>query len=249
MKRISSSGNTDDSRVKMRTEHGAKEVIQLNAGGVSGKPGATGDPVATNLENGADGQDGAVAIYIENADAQLTGPFATPFHLEISDFEVVDSNEDGIIEFGEEVTIRNIRVQNSGMSNLNRSDLGGTPSPSASLATVEGESTDWLVAPRAVHKIPKSISNGASVLIDGKFTFRVKRPKDSPPSEPLVVQHAFSLKGHMSGINRALVNFNTPRGVTLQHPIAMEKPKYLNCLTLGQETVITWKVIPSDQSC
>ena len=120
--------------------------------------------------------------------------------------------------------------------------VGGTPSPSASQVTVEGESTDWLVAPRTTHMVPRSILNGATVRIDGIFTFRVKRPKDIPTGRPFSVEDAFTLRGHMSGIDRAAPRFHSPRRITLQHPIEMSKPKFLRCLTIGQEAVFSWKV-------
>jgi hypothetical protein len=119
---------------------------------------------------------------------------------------------------------------------------GGTPSPSVSHVTVEGESTDWLVAPRVVHTVPCSIVNGATTRIDGIFTYRVKRPKESPGRLPLVVEDAFILRGHISGINRVIPEFHRPRKITLQHPVAMDAPKYLRCLTIGQEAIFSWNV-------
>jgi hypothetical protein len=38
------------------------------------------------------------------------------------DFEIVDENEDGILEFGENIVLRNIRVENSGIVDLEGSD-------------------------------------------------------------------------------------------------------------------------------
>jgi hypothetical protein len=35
--------------------------------------------------------------------------------LEVLDFDIVDANEDGVLEFGEEITLRKIRIKNSGL--------------------------------------------------------------------------------------------------------------------------------------
>ena len=161
------------------------------------------------------------------------------------DFEIVDENEDGILEFGENIVLRNIRVENSGIIFcLEMLTLGGTPSPSASEVTMVGESTDWLVAPATTHVVPRSILNGATVMIDGKFTFRVKRPKDATEGKPFSVDDAFRLKGHMSGIDRPIPEFHVPNKIKLEHPVEMSAPKFLRCLTVGQEAIFSWKVLP-----
>lgn len=107
---------------------------------------------------------------------------------------------------------------------------------------MEGESTEWLIAPRTIHQVPKSIVNGGTVRIDGKFTFRVKRPREVPVGRPFSVEDAFKLRGHMSGIDRTIPGFHSPKRITLQHPIEMSQLKFLKCLTLGQEAVFSWKV-------
>ena len=98
---------------------------------------------------------------------------------------------------------------------------------------MEGESTEWLIAPRTIHMVPKSILNGATVRIDGKFTFRVKRPRDIPVGRPFSVEDAFKLRGHMSGIDRAIPGFHSPRKITLQHPIEMSQTKVFTVFDSG----------------
>ena len=107
---------------------------------------------------------------------------------------------------------------------------------------MEGESTDWLVARRTTHVVPRSIMSGATVLIDGKFTFRVKRPKDATEGKPFSVNDAFQLRGHMSGIDRPVPAFHAANKVTLEHPVEISTPKFLRCLTVGQEAIFSWKV-------
>jgi hypothetical protein len=116
------------------------------------------------------------------------------------------------------------------------------PSPSASEVTMGGESTDWLIAPRTTHIVQRSTMNSATVMIDGKFTFRVKRPKDATEGKPFSVNDAFQLRGHMSGIDRPVPGFHSPQKVKLEHPVEMSTPKFLRCLTVGQEAIFSWKV-------
>ena len=91
-----------------------KEITRQNVAGKPGPGGKTGEPSDVTPVNGNDGPDGYAYIYIQKHDGNLDGPFASPYMLEVVEFEVVDGNEDGILEFGEDIVLRNIRVRNSG---------------------------------------------------------------------------------------------------------------------------------------
>ena len=116
------------------------------------------------------------------------------------------------------------------------------PSPKASAVTIEAVPTDWLIAPRTTHGIPSAILNGATIRLDGRFTYKLKRPKREPTEQPFSIQDGILLRGHMSGIDRVLRDFHTPRNVILEYPIEMTPPNYLRCLAVGQEARFTWKV-------
>jgi hypothetical protein len=88
--------------------------IYTNNGGYDGAPGRSGTQSYSRLEDGNNGPNGSVQIFIKEQNERVLGPFASPFQLELFDFEVIDSNEDGIFEFGEEIILRNIRARNSG---------------------------------------------------------------------------------------------------------------------------------------
>jgi hypothetical protein len=72
--------------------------------------GKTGAPSSANPADGQDGTDGKIEIFVEKPGGQFTGPYDSAYKL-----EVVDENEDGILEFGENIILRNIRVENSGI--------------------------------------------------------------------------------------------------------------------------------------
>jgi hypothetical protein len=229
------------SKTITRVDGVTREITHHNLGGQSGPGGKTGEPSSAALIDGKKGKDGQVHIFVEMSEGQVAGPYESAYQLEVSEFEVIDGNEDGILEFGEDITLRSIRVSNSG-SSPKYLMAGGSPSPKASQVVLEGESTDWLVAPRTTHNVPRSVMSGAALMIDGKITYRVRRPKDFPAGRPFSVEDAFKLRAHMSGIDRDMRDFHSPKRITLQHPIEMSKPKYLRCLTVGQEAVFSWTV-------
>jgi hypothetical protein len=45
---------------------------------------------------------------------ELEGPYPSSYCLEIETFDILDQNDDGIYEFGEDLTLANIVVKNSG---------------------------------------------------------------------------------------------------------------------------------------
>jgi hypothetical protein len=68
------------------------------------------------LQNGIDGGDGAIHIYVRMEGGHVDGPFLSAYKLEVSGFDIIDGNDDGILEFGDEITLANIRVSNIGLS-------------------------------------------------------------------------------------------------------------------------------------
>jgi hypothetical protein len=82
--------------------------------GRDGCVGQTGVEAKVILKNGRDGANGSFGIYIADQKGHITGPFSSAFKLELVDFDIIDGNEDGIYEFGEEIILRNIRVKNVG---------------------------------------------------------------------------------------------------------------------------------------
>jgi hypothetical protein len=87
-------------------------------GGRSGRDGRAGSSATGRLTNGIPGVDGSVEIFIANKKSKLSGPYPSAWSLEVVDYNICDSNDDGIIEFGEEIIIKNIRVRNSGKSQV-----------------------------------------------------------------------------------------------------------------------------------
>jgi len=87
-------------------------------GGRSGRDGRAGSSATGRLTNGIPGVDGSFEIFIANKKSKLSGPYPSAWSLKVVDCDICDSNDDGIIEFGEEITIKNIRVRNSGKSQV-----------------------------------------------------------------------------------------------------------------------------------
>lgn len=66
------------------------------------------------LQPGKNGDNASVRISVRKENGKVDGPFSTSYKLEILDFDIVDGNDDEIYEFGDEITLTNIRVINNG---------------------------------------------------------------------------------------------------------------------------------------
>jgi len=98
-------------------ENVVQRTPHTNVAGLPGAGGQAGSGSRAKLVNGKDGQNASVFIYIKDPNTgSLAGPYSSAYRLEVVDFDIIDGNEDGILEFGEQITLRNIRVKNVGSS-------------------------------------------------------------------------------------------------------------------------------------
>lgn len=188
--------------------------------------------------------DGTYQIFLQQRDGPDLGPFSSPYELTVSDFKIADDDKDGILEFGENITLRNIAVRNIGSMSLHYPlMLGGMPSPrSTDSITMKGAPTDWLQPTATRLKVPPLILSRATAQVEGTLSFLVKRPDTLHGGEPYVVVDRLCLQGHMSKLRRQLPNFHSGREIVLRYPIEISRPQYLRSLPAGHETMVTFTV-------
>jgi hypothetical protein len=116
------------------------------------------------------------------------------------------------------------------------------PFPRA-LVTMHGQSTTWLEAPETRLAVPPLVTKDSTAPISGSITFKIKpRPVVSPGAANQDID-AFTLRGHMSKIERDIPSFQLPRNIIIQHPIEIvAEPKHLRCVAPGKQTLFTWTV-------
>lgn len=210
--------------------------------GLDGSMGQPGTHGRARLEDGRDGPTGSVEIFIANKDGQIAGPYASAFSLELVGFDIVDGNEDGIFEFGEEIILKNIRVKNSGQHlSDNKLTLGGSPSPILAPVIMQGASNTW-IDPQTTLMLPTKILSNSTITCPGVLTLRAKNANIIPTESALTVNDTFSIEAHLTKIERSLPGFRRSERITLQYPIEMSKPKFLRCLSAGQVAVFSWTV-------
>jgi len=122
------------------------------------------------------------------------------------------------------------------------------PFPKA-LVSMHGQSTKWLQAPETRLPVPPLVTKGATAPIPGSITFKIKQRADVIPGAANQDMDAFTLRGHMSKIERDIPSFQLPRNIIIQHPIQIvAEPKHLRCLAPGKQTLFMWTVPNFDRT-
>lgn len=146
-----------------------KPIIKTfkRAPGLAGRDGESGAAITAPLVKGRKGPDGSATIVVQQADGS-TLQYSTPWNLELIDFEVEDSNNDGICEPGEYLHIRRVRVRNA----------GGMPSPTCPIAITVAELSDDFErcddADGGVAFLPPSIPAAGEATMEGSVRVRIK---------------------------------------------------------------------------
>lgn len=111
-----------------------------------------------------------------------------------------------------------------------------------SQVTLYAKHSTWLSAPQTILTVSKSILGGEVVDVPGSIVLKIKRPTAVATERSLRVDDGIPLGAYMSGIERVIGGFHIPRSIVFQHPVLLDNPRYLKCVTPGQEVLFKWKV-------
>lgn len=218
------------------------QIEVTNPGGNDGSDGQVGASGRGVVQDGVDGLPGNVEFYIEADDGRVSGPYPSAYQLEVVGFDIYDGNQDGVIEFGEDLIVQNIQVRNTGITRKSFANLGGAPSPKNAKVSLFGSPTKWLDLKIPSVPMPSAIMSNSTVKIPGPIVFRIKPPKPVTPGPSFCAQDAVTLGGHFARLARNIPNFHKGYEIDIQHPIQMAGLKYLRCMIPGQEARFLWTV-------
>ena len=188
------------------------------------------------VKDGQDGLPGLVEILVEGDDGKFVGPYPSQYRFEVFDFDIVDSNCDEIFEFGEELTIGNIQVQNTGVQALIFiPDLGGAPSPKKAGVELYSKSTSWLKSIIRSIPAPSGLMNNSTARVQEFLLFRIDRPTIMTPGPSFTVDETVKLGETFTRLGRNIPNFYKGCQIKIQHPVRMTAPKHLKTMAPGQE--------------
>lgn len=185
--------------------------------GNSGGYGQSGSRPTALLNNGRDGRPGQTMIRVSRANEEVW-IYSDVYRLKVISFDISDENDDGIFEPGEEVTVRNIVVDN----------YGAVPSPgSGAIQAAVPDDTPGL-HPTQTLKLP-TIPPGTHLRVDGEIRATIH----GDPSSGLgqwIHEKAISVKLQASVVRlgRTLRDFHTAaqaaHNIKIRYPLEVDPP-------------------------
>ena len=162
-----------------------------NSGGFSGSRGHSGSTPSSPLYSGSGGNAGAFAIEVARDDGQLAS-YSHRYDLMLLDFLVVEEptpDTDGVIEFGELVLVKNLRVLNS----------GAMPTPRFQRFRMALAAGPWVRPEGDPILVGESIPPGGEAVLPGPLLFRVFNPTVTDPGDPLVATELVRPRAYQLG--------------------------------------------------
>ncbi len=220
-----SDGNSQTRTVTRTTHHS-------NSGGSDGSRGRSGSDGNARVSNGADAPDGHYQVDVTQEDGSVK-TFTERYDLALTGYEITHGqNADSIIEPGEAIQIRKIRVKNTGKM----------PTPSHQDVLVYLKNSEWAISEGEQLAIPRSIAPGQEVTLEQVINFKVKDTTITKPGERFVIRDTISPVALMNRANRHFENFPNQQTFEVTYPVEISPITALPSLAPGESTQVIWKV-------
>jgi hypothetical protein len=206
--------------------------------GLDGQNGLPGAAVTSDIYDGEPGEKGMVYIVVRKADG-TEQRYNSIYKLELVDFDVEDENGDGIIEPGEHLFVKRIRVKNT----------GGMPSPARPIPLTIVRS-DWFEpvdSDEGETYLPPSIREGTSVTLEGSIKVKIReRTETEAPATGVSfrARDTLVLNAVMPWINRVIPNFTWSLPVDIRYPLELRNLKNLSTVAQGSKNKLQLEVSP-----
>ncbi|KAH7356021.1 hypothetical protein BKA66DRAFT_256362 [Pyrenochaeta sp. MPI-SDFR-AT-0127] len=213
-------------------KHSNSVSAHARPGGANGRNGAPGNRAATFLTGGKSGPNGSIQIKVIRGDlSEATYPGV--YRLEVTNFDIIDENEDGINEPGEHLHVHNIRVRNAGQM----------PSPEARSIQVLIQGTKFLepITTEPI-ELPRSIQPGQEVEVPGVLRAYIRNEwAEKPLGLMLKATEFVTLVAYFNErLNRPLPKFCGQADILIQYPLVLDPPTYLDCVAKGDKVRFKW---------
>jgi len=153
--------------------------------------------------------------------------------LQVTKFDIIDENEDGINEPGEHIHVHNIKVRN----------VGAMPSPEARSIHLLIQGTQYLdpIIAEPI-ELPRSIQPGQEVDVPGVLrAFIRNETAEKPVGLCLKTTEYVRIVGYFNErLNRPIPNFCGQTAIFVQYPLVLDPPTYLECVAKGDKVRFKW---------
>jgi hypothetical protein len=155
------------------------------------------------------------------------------FALQVTKFDIIDENQDGINEPGEHLLVHNIKVRNT----------GGMPSPEQRSIKLLIQGTPFLdpVVSEPL-ELPRSIQVGQEVDVPGVLRAYIRNEwTEKPLGSKLEFRENVSIVATFDErLNRPLPGFCSITQTVISYPLVLDLPTYLDCVAKGDTVRFRW---------
>ncbi|KAK3347113.1 hypothetical protein B0T25DRAFT_553663 [Lasiosphaeria hispida] len=229
---------SEDIKIDVRYQDGShshtdtKTIHHTRPAGHGGAGGQGGTCHGDSLSPGRDGPPGFGEITVISRDGGAI-MYPSRYNLVVTEFEVIDENDDGINEPGEHLIISNIVVSNT----------GGMPSPKTGKLQVLVQRSKWLEPIFVPLDLPGEIAPGETVQVDGTLRAFIKNETASRALGTLLhAKDTVSLRTYSERLQRDVPEFNGEVAVVYEYPLLMTAPKFLDCVAKGDMVTFSWTI-------
>ncbi len=202
-----------------------------NPGGSNGSTGSRGSSATGTLVHGEDGKIGSVLYSIIGENGNVSSADER-FKLEIVNYDLSTDHPDGILEPGEKVYIKNIRVKNNGK----------LPTPKFENTMLFVKSGGWIVSDGIEIPLKNGLAPGEEQLITDHLPFRVKNNNTIATTKRFVTTESFTPEAFLEDILVKYPEAVNPKTITITYPVEITSTQAVSSLKPGETTRIFWKV-------
>lgn len=208
------------------------EVPHFNPGGSSGYDGSSGHTPTSHLSSGKNGNPGKITYEILTPQGPQT--YDSIYDLRLTNFEWEGLDGDGILEPGETIVVKNLRVQNQ----------GGMPTPPHQPIKIYIANRTWVVSDESTLMVEKSLAPGEFYEVPGQLTFKVLDTEIETFGKRFVSNEQIVPLGVVTEVERSFgEDFDrTPDILTFTFPVEIEEVLTTPNIGIGETAKVTWKI-------
>lgn len=194
-----------------------------NPGGSNGWNGTSGSSPSSPLFDGRNGDAGQFEIAVVEKDG-TTSRYREMFDLHLVDYKLVETNQNGVLEPSETVTLTDIKVKNTGQM----------PTPAFSKTYITLKNGEYFIANGEELVLEKSLAPGEEFVFTKRLGFTIRDNAFTVGEERWKVRDTIRHEAFVPDVNRPFERFDRPADIQLTFPVEVEPVEVPRSLAPGE---------------
>lgn len=202
-----------------------------NPGGRDGRDGSDGRSGRGRIDAGRSGAPGTFTIIVEDSN-QRQRTYSQVYGLKVENFQLAEGSRNGILEPGEQVTVSQIRVKNT----------GGMPTPPNHPIELFLENSRWAVSRPIRVLIPRSLRPGESLTLSESLQFDIPNHTVAEVGPRFTAEGQITAAAWLPAVERVFTEGPRTTRTEITFPVEVEPIEGWNTLLPGQVTSVRWRI-------